>query len=162
MIAGIVAVSKNGGIGLNNDLPWPRIPADMQWFRRITTNNIVVMGGNTWQSLPSKLPGRVNVTVGKRSWDGCDHSYLTLVDAITHLSSLYVGKDIFIIGGQQLYESSMDLVEKFFVTAIDQEFTCDKFFNLTKVKNEFKNSVVHTVSEKTDTTPGFCITEYTK
>ena len=76
----IYATSKNHGIGLNNKIPWPNIPADMTHFRKITTNyrkhgqqpshgiNVVIMGRKTFESIPNKsfpLQDRFNVIITK-------------------------------------------------------------------------------------------------
>ena len=63
----ISAVSKNGGIGYKNKLPWKRINLDMKFFSQITIgskndNNAVIMGKNTWLSLPKSLPKRTNLS----------------------------------------------------------------------------------------------------
>ena len=55
----IAAVSQNGVIGKNGDLPW-RISGDLQWFKKITMGHVLLMGRKTWQSLPKALPGREN------------------------------------------------------------------------------------------------------
>ena len=55
----IVAVSQNGVIGKNGDLPW-NLPGDLKWFRKITMGQIILMGRKTWESLPGALAGRQN------------------------------------------------------------------------------------------------------
>ena len=55
----IAAVSQNGVIGKQGDLPW-RIPGELKWFKKITMGHIIVMGRKTWDSLPGALPGREN------------------------------------------------------------------------------------------------------
>jgi len=57
----IVACDPNGGIGYKNKLPWTKIQGDLPRFKQLTQNKIVVMGRNTWDSLPKKpLPNRIN------------------------------------------------------------------------------------------------------
>ena len=58
-IKAIAAVSENGVIGKNGDLPW-RLPDDLKWFKKITMGHVIVMGRKTWESLPGPLPGREN------------------------------------------------------------------------------------------------------
>ena len=162
MISAIVAIDSVGGIGINNGLPWPFLSADMKWFKQLTTNNIVIMGGNTWSSLPKKLPNRVNVVISKKPCFGSDHSYYTPQVAIDNLNIMYPDKEIYIIGGQQLYDSCMDIVDKFFITEIDEIYPCDRFFDISQVKNKFPTVAIHNTVENTDTNPRFTIKEYKK
>lgn len=162
MIAAIVAISSDGGIGYQNRMPWPFLPQDMKWFRTLTTNNVVVMGSNTWRSLPNKLSNRVNIIVSKNQFDGSDHVYLTPDDAISSAQFLYPDKDIFVIGGQQLYESTFDLVEKFYVTHIDAQYKCDRFFNIQQIKDRFNTEITHHVIDASDNLPQYTIKEYKK
>ena len=55
----IAAVSQNGVIGRQGDLPW-RLPEDLKWFKKLTMGGILLMGRKTWESLPGGLPGREN------------------------------------------------------------------------------------------------------
>ena len=65
MISAIVAVDKNWGIGFEGQL-LERLPPDMKYFKEITSNNAVVMGRKTWDSLPLKpLPNRLNLIITK-------------------------------------------------------------------------------------------------
>lgn len=136
MINCIVAVDKNQGIGYKNSLPWPRLTADMQFFKKITTNQVVIMGSSTWLSLPKKLPDRINIVISRFNQLNADHCFSAIEPAIVYSQIEYPDKEIFIIGGQKIYDSTMHLIDKFFVTEINQEFLCDKFFNLTYVKEK--------------------------
>ena len=65
-IKAIAAVSLNGVIGKNGELPW-RLPGELKWFKKITLGHIIVMGRKTWESLPSALPGRENWVLSRSS-----------------------------------------------------------------------------------------------
>ena len=66
----IVACDPKGGIGYNNKLPWSNIQGDLPRFKNLTQGQIIVMGRNTWDSLPKKpLPNRFNVVVTSKSID---------------------------------------------------------------------------------------------
>ena len=63
MIAAIVAVDNNWGIGFNGDL-LEHIPEDLKYFKTITDGHAIIMGRKTWDSLPKKpLPGRTNIVI---------------------------------------------------------------------------------------------------
>ena len=97
----IVAHDNKNGIGLNNKLPW-YLQKDMNMFKDMTMNNVVIMGKNTWLSLPIKpLPKRINIVVSTTLED--DRAYgifKSFEEAITYtnISTDCVGKHIFIIG----------------------------------------------------------------
>lgn len=139
MINAIVAIEKNNGIGINNKMPWPHLSNDMKWFKSLTTNNVVIMGSNTWRSLGKKLPNRTNIVISKYYTPEADHTFQNLESAILYSNVEYKDHEVFIIGGQQLYDSSMSIIDKFYVTEINDFFECDKFFNLDYVKKHFKN-----------------------
>lgn len=159
MINCVVAVEQGQGIGYNGSMPWPHLRGDMKWFKELTTNQVVIMGSTTWKSLGKRLPNRVNMIIGRTPWDNSDHCYLTPADALTSCSLLYPDKEVFIIGGQALYDSMMHLVDRFYVTEIEQQYQCDKFFNLTHVQTNFPNIKLH--AEHNDPV-NYKIKEYTK
>lgn len=134
MINCVVAVEQGQGIGFNGLMPWPHLKGDMSWFKQLTTDNVVIMGSTTWASLGKALPNRINMVVSRWAKPGADHRYFSLEDAIYASKFIYPEKEIFIIGGQALYDSAMSLVDKFYVTEIQASYQCDKFFNLDYVK----------------------------
>jgi dihydrofolate reductase len=165
MISCLVAVERNQGIGFNNGMPWPHLKDDMTWFKDNTKDQVIIMGANTWNSLSlfKPLPNRINVVVTKNvmseQFNKADHIFSTPENAISGCKTLFPGKSIFIIGGQTLYDSTMHLIDRFLVTEIDMNYTCDKFFNLNYVKANCKTVIEH----GTFTTPiSYTIKEYLK
>lgn len=137
----IAAVSKNGGIGYKGDLPW-RLKKEMAYFNRMTTQvnregvqNAVIMGRNTWQSIPDKfkpLKGRVNVVISNTlsSMPEGILLYSNLTESIKALySNDYIDK-IWVIGGSRLYNEALKdkNCRYVYLTKIDQEYLCDTFF----------------------------------
>lgn len=162
MIAGIVAVERNQGIGFEGQMPWPHLKGDMKSFVRLTTDNIVVMGSTTWKGLGKQLPNRINVVISSQLQPGAHLTFTDPREAITELQERYAGKDIYIIGGQKLYDSVKDLISVYYVTEIDADYTCDKVFDLTYVRDHYPlvEELEHIAA--TDTTPAYTINEYTK
>ena len=73
MIKAILACDENWGIGKAGTLPWLHNPADLKWFKQMTTGSTVVMGRKTWDSLPVKpLPNRKNIVVSSNRVEGAD------------------------------------------------------------------------------------------
>ena len=113
-IYGILAVSSNHVIGKNNKLPW-HLPNDLRWFKMNTYKKIVVMGYNTWCSLPTKpLPGRRNIVMTSK--------YIEGVETCSRLSDLFVRYgtcDLYIIGGATLLTSLQDVIDVWVVTHVE-------------------------------------------
>ena len=116
MIAAIVAVDGNNGIGFDGEL-LERIPEDMKRFRALTEDNIVIMGRKTWDSLPSQpLQNRDNLIISSKLHLDYNKYHDCVVGvqnkesakfALTMLKQNYLsfkGKDVFIIGGGSIYE----------------------------------------------------------
>ena len=117
MIIGIVAIAKNYAIGKDGKLPW-HYSADLKFFKETTTRNAVVMGSNTWRSIGKPLPNRLNVVLSRSDIETPPHVMkLISVEEVVELSKLLV-KDVFIIGGAQIYEAFADVIEKWIVTFV--------------------------------------------
>jgi len=163
MINCIVAVERNNGIGYNNSMPWPHLKGDMSWFRKITSNSVVIMGSKTWDSIGKSLPNRINIVLSKSKdygfQGGADHTFSDPSNALVFCEHEYPDKEIFIIGGSVIYDLYMPHINKFFVTEIDANYTCDKFFNLDYVQKNFTKVKEH--AKFTDPVL-YVIKEYTK
>ena len=142
MINCLVAVEKSQGIGFNGQMPWPHLNGDMSWFRNMTTGQVVIMGSTTYDSLGKSLPNRINVVISRKRNLG-DHTFSDTIAAIDFCALEYPDKDIFIIGGSAVYEQYMGVIDRFYVTEIDADYKCDKFFNLTFVKEHFTKVTEH-------------------
>lgn len=124
MISAIVAVDDNWGIGFNGDL-LEHIPEDLKHFKKLTENNVVIMGRKTWDSLPKKpLPNRLNMVVTNqiKSSTGCDlingeHIKLSLSNAILQLQN-YDYANYFVIGGGVIYKELLPYCNRVYVTKI--------------------------------------------
>ena len=144
MINCIVAVELGQGIGFNNSMPWPHLKGDMSWFRQKTIGQVVIMGSSTFKSLNYKpLPNRTNVVLSRtHNYSGdnaADHTFSNPDNALAFCISEYQDKEIFIIGGSEIYNLYMSNIDIFCITEINRHYQCDKFFNLNFVKNNFTN-----------------------
>ncbi|KAK2461933.1 hypothetical protein APHAL10511_006396 [Amanita phalloides] len=144
----IVAATKSNGIGQNSRLPW-RLAKEMKYFARVTSNvqegmvNVVVMGRNTWESIPQKfrpLANRMNIIISRR--DDYDlgaseaHREPDLTSTLVRIEN--AGQQIhrvFVIGGAMLYTDTLAFpstapafVDRILLTRIlEPEFECDVF-----------------------------------
>lgn len=162
MISCLVAVDKNQGIGFEGQMPWPRLSGDMHWFKEKTVDQIVIMGRKTWESIGSKnLPNRTNIVISKTFLDKADRCFSDTGRALDFCKIFYPYKEIFVIGGESIYQHYMDVINKFYVTEIDNSYICDKFFNLDYVRENCKNCKDLLHFDKTENTPAYTIREYT-
>ena len=141
----IVATSQNNAIGYQGKLPW-HIPEDLKFFSKTTKNHIVLMGRKTWESFKGSLPQRLNVIVTRKTdykvIEKSTHIIYDLKTAIkfcetTALSSQNWGKEIFIIGGEQIYKQSLPWINTIYLTRIHQKVKGDTFYPVVD-KTQFK------------------------
>ena len=132
-VALIVAIDSARGIGKNNDLMW-HLPADMNFFKETTKNQIVVMGRKNYDSIPEKyrpLPNRLNVILTRNKDFKADNCLVfnTFDDCLTHFEQENERK-VFIIGGGEIYKMALDSnrLNEIFITYVDGVFDADTFF----------------------------------
>tara|TARA_B100000965_G_scaffold54227_1_gene40739 strand:- start:372 stop:860 length:489 start_codon:yes stop_codon:yes gene_type:complete len=141
MIKAIMAVDDKGGISKGRSMPWPKNSKDLQWFKKNTLNQVVVMGSKTWEDpfMPTPLKKRENILITKKdksNYPGAN-KYIkgNIVDEILNLEKKYLDRDIFIIGGPDIIVQTFDLFQEFYLTRIYGNFKCDKFIDIKKIDN---------------------------
>jgi dihydrofolate reductase len=122
----IVALAKNRVIGLNNTLPW-HLPEDLKRFKQLTMGHHIIMGRKTYESLGRLLPGRQTVIVTRNPDYKVDGAIVvhSLEQAISVSSA---DSEAFLIGGAELYQQSLPLAKRLYLTMIDAEFEGDVYF----------------------------------
>lgn len=140
----IVAHSKNYGIGKNNMLPW-KYKSDMKFFRETTSkknthfkNPAVLMGRNTWESLPkTPLPNRINYVLSTKLKN--TFSFDNIQDIFNDCREKEVDV-LWIIGGASIYDFFIreNLVDNMYVTIIEKKYDCDTFIKPYYEKFEWK------------------------
>lgn len=126
MISLIAACDQNRLIGVDNTIPWT-LPEDLRRFKRTTMGGIVIMGRATFRSLDNRpLPGRLNVVIGSFPEGVHYHDgYYTCHDlrtAIEHFSRISKPQDIFLIGGQRIFEEGLQYADTIFLTRVHAAF----------------------------------------
>ncbi len=138
MVTIIVAIAENYAIGRKGELLW-HLPADLRHFKEKTLNSPVIMGRKTWESLPKRpLPKRLNIVVTRAedySAPGASvcHSLFEAIELarinVFDNSSDAPEKDIFIIGGGELYKQAMEVADRLEITHIKERVEdADTFF----------------------------------
>jgi dihydrofolate reductase len=141
----IVAVCSDGGIGYKGQLPWPHCKADMAHFAKRTTgagNNAVIMGKNTWDSIPAHvrpLRRRANLILSSHAPPETleqEHWFSSISVLFAHLESESAKYDeVWIIGGASIYEQFLTMhanneiiIDEMCITRIEGTHACDAFF----------------------------------
>ena len=131
-IALIVAASKNNVIGRNNQLPW-HLPGDLQYFKTMTLGKPVIMGRKTFESIGKPLPGRDNIVISRQTNYAADGikvvSSLEQAIALGQSINLINGiEEVMVIGGAQIYEKSLDLADRVYLTRVHRKVEGDAYF----------------------------------
>lgn len=122
----IVAVARNGVIGIDNRLPW-HLPDDLKRFRALTMGHHILMGRKTYESLGRLLPGRTTVIVS-RNPDYRVEGAVCATSLAEAIAACGDDDEVFVIGGAGLYEEALQLADRLYLTEIDAEFEGDARF----------------------------------
>jgi len=112
----IVAASLNQVIGINNQLPW-HLPADLKYFKKLTTGHTVLMGRKTYESIGRPLPNRENVVV-TRSKDFQAEGIVVKYSIEEALQYCKDKEQVFVIGGEEIFRQMMDAVHTIYLTVV--------------------------------------------
>ena len=173
----ILAKDINNGISKNNNIPW-KSSVDMKHFYNITFGNVVIMGRNTYFSLPIKnrpLKNRLNIVLTKNPENYIHLNNNNVIftnneNIEKHIHELLINSDyselfpylnkyfkIIIIGGKQIYEKYINKCDKIWLTIIKNDYECDLFFNYDfdiyfdkKIYYEDKNIIIYDCNKITN------------
>ena len=156
MIKAILACDEAGGVSKDGTLPWPNNSKDLAWFKSCTSGHVVVMGSTTWEDphMPRPLPKRTNVLVTTRMSKYINPSpdaYIT-GDLNIHLKALenkYPSLITWVIGGPNIVEQSLGVIDEFYISRIPGEYDCDTFLPIKKIETLFELNFEETHPEVT-------------
>jgi dihydrofolate reductase len=140
MISAIFAVDSNGGMGFNGSLPWPHNAADLTNFQKLTKNNVVVMGRKTWDDpvMPKPLKGRTVYVASHRPAPYAVTFHGDVVPKLLDLEELHKDKKIFVIGGAQLIEEALPILDRVYLTYFKNSYKVDTRINVFDFLKGFK------------------------
>lgn len=131
----IAAVDSNWAIGYKNEL-LVKIPNDQKWFQKVTTGRVVVMGRKTMETFPNGMPlkNRTNIVLTKdRNLKVKDALLVYSVDELLDELKKYNAEDVYVIGGESVYEQLLPYCDTAYITKIDYTYQADRYFpNLDK------------------------------
>lgn len=127
-ISFVVAASANNAIGKDNQLLW-HLPNDMRFFKNTTWGSVVIMGRKSFESMGKALKGRINIVITRQdSWQAEDAIVANdLQDALQKAEAANC-KEIFIIGGGEIYKQSLGIADKIYLTRVHANIDGDTFF----------------------------------
>lgn len=127
-------MTKDYIIGKGNRLPW-NIPSEMKYFARITSNNIVLMGSKTFESIGKPLKNRINIVITNDKFKYKDQKSPNLIftnnwkKVFKSYKTKYPNKDIFIIGGLSIYQQTFLYADYYYVSIIKGHYEGDVSFS---------------------------------
>ena len=125
MLSVIVAMSENGVIGKDNQLPW-HLSADLKRFRRLTTGHHIVMGRKTHESIGRVLPDRTSIVITRDAeYDPGDDRVLVATNLDDAIACAADDDEVFVIGGAQIYAMALPRAERLHLTVVHEEFDGD-------------------------------------
>jgi dihydrofolate reductase len=137
----IAAIGENNELGKDNDLIW-HLPNDLKFFKSVTSGHTVLMGKNTFWSLPKVLPNRTNIVITHS--DEEFPKEVVIYNSIESFMSDYRDKDeeVFIIGGASIYAQFIDKAENLYLTEIEASYPDASVYFPKFDKNDYDKSIV--------------------
>ena len=118
-------MSSNRVIGVNNTLPW-KLSADLKRFKQLTMGHVLIMGRKTFDSIGRPLPGRTTIVVTRQQ--DFNPEGVAVVHSIEDAIEAATGDEVFIAGGGDLFNQTIELADRMYLTVIAKEFDGDAFF----------------------------------
>ena len=124
MINLIAAVSDNGVIGKNNQLPW-HLPADLQYFKKITLGHPIIMGRKNYESIGRALSGRKNIILTRNKDFSAENIFVA--NSLKEAFEIAKPDDCFVIGGAEIYREALPFCDKLYITKVHATIEGDTF-----------------------------------
>ena len=120
----IAAMSLNRVIGCGNKIPW-HIPEDFKWVKATTLGHVIVMGRKTFESIGRPLPHRENIVLSQQTLNILG---VTIIHSLTDLEGIDSEKEIWILGGAEIYRQTLPHCSDLYLSVIKREVEGDTFF----------------------------------
>ena len=153
VISHLVAMAKNRVIGVNNDLPWI-LPDDLNHFKKYTLNKPIVMGRKTFESIGKPLPQRINIVISRSLSEIEGVNVFSEVEDGIAFANQYneehqLEDEVIIIGGAQIFNETLPIMNRLVLTQVDCEIAGDVFYPEIDMHNfSRKNVSRHLKNEK--------------
>jgi len=127
MIKAIVAMAENRVIGNAGAIPW-HLPEDFKFFKATTMGHAILMGRKTYESIGKPLPGRENIVLSRTMPETQGITVIRSLDELKELQNPRDGRDLFVIGGEEIYRLLLPKVQELYVTKVPRTLEGDTHF----------------------------------
>ena len=156
IISLLFAMDENNAIGKDNGLPW-HLPADLKYFKKLTTGHTIAMGRKTYESIGRPLPNRTNVVLTRGDYKAEGVIVKNSVQEAIDFAKENGEDELFFIGGAEIANAVLPVTDRFYLTRIHSKFEADTFLPF----NETKWTVTHEEHHKADEKNAYDYTFYT-
>lgn len=133
-ISMIVAIGKKGQLGKDNQLLW-HIPEDLKNFKKLTTNHHIIMGRKTFESIGKPLPNRTSIVLSKNDFKANGIFTCKSIEEAINLCKERGEQEVFIIGGGELYRSTIENVDRIYLSKVYYDGDADTYFPTLKTQD---------------------------
>jgi dihydrofolate reductase len=126
MIILIAAAAANNALGKNNKLLW-HLPNDFKHFKTLTSGHYIIMGRKTFESFPKPLPNRTHIIITRQKKYKAENC-IVVNSLESALQKAPKNEDVYIIGGAEIYNQSIEFANKIELTRVNHTFEADAFF----------------------------------
>jgi dihydrofolate reductase len=124
----LVAASENNVIGKDNQLPW-HLPNDLKYFKNLTWGMPILMGRKTFDSIGKPLPGRKSIVITRnKDWQEEGVAVVHSIEEAIQKAESFGVKEIFVIGGAEIFKTSLTTADRLYLTRIHHPFDGDVYF----------------------------------
>jgi dihydrofolate reductase len=124
----VVAADEGNVIGKDNALPWC-LPDDLKYFKNLTWGSPILMGRKTFESMGKPLPGRHSIVITRnRDWKYEGVEAVPSLEAAIEAAKSYDVKELFVIGGAQIFHSALPQADRVYLTRIYHRYDGDAYF----------------------------------
>ena len=127
MLTIIAAVSENNALGKDNQLLW-HLPEDFKRFKTLTSGHYIIMGRKTFESFPKPLPNRTHIIITRQNDYQAPEGCIVVSSLEKAMELCPANEEAFVIGGGEIYQQALDIVDKIDVTRVHTTIDADTFF----------------------------------
>jgi len=117
-------MAENRVIGNAGTIPW-HLPEDFKFFKATTMGHAILMGRKTYESIGKPLPGRENIVLSRTM---TETPGITIVRSVEEIQEPTHGRDLFVIGGEEIYRLLLPSVHELYVTKVPRQIEGDTHF----------------------------------
>lgn len=127
MLTIIAAAAENNALGKDNQLLW-HLPEDFKRFKTLTSGHFIIMGRKTFESFPKPLPNRTHIIITRQPNYQAPEGCIVVTSLEKAMELCPKNEEAFVIGGGEIYQQALDVVDKIDVTRVHTTLDADTFF----------------------------------